>query len=99
MVDRFDLVGLRQAARRPGAYEPPTFTVRWLYAGVRHPLMLGLLIAFWIAPDMTAGHLLFALTATDYIAIGVQLEERDLRHELGQAYLDYESRVRRSCPA
>jgi protein-S-isoprenylcysteine O-methyltransferase Ste14 len=89
MVDHFDLVGLRQAASRPGEYEPPTFKVRWLYAWVRHPLMLGLLIAFWI----TAGHLLFALAATGYIAIGLQLEERGLRRELGQPYLDYASQV------
>ena len=93
MVDHFDLVGLRQAASRPGDYEPPTFKVRWLYARVRHPLLLGLLIAFWITPDMTAGHLLFALAATGYIAIGVQLEERDLRRELRQRYLDYASQV------
>ena len=93
MIDHFDLVGLRQAASRPGNYRPPTFKVRWLYAYVRHPLMLGLLIAFWITPDMTVGHLLFALAATGYIAIGVQLEERDLRRELGQRYRDYASQV------
>jgi methanethiol S-methyltransferase len=93
MIDHFDLVGLRQAASRHGDYEPPKFKVRWLYARVRHPLMLGLLIAFWITPDMTGGHLLFALTTTGYIAIGVQLEERDLRREHGQRYLDYASQV------
>jgi methanethiol S-methyltransferase len=93
MIDHFDLVGLRQAVSRPGGYEPPAFNVRWLYAWVRHPLMLGLLIAFWVTPNMTAGHLVFAVAATGYIAIGVQLEERDLRRELGQRYLDYASRI------
>ena len=93
MVDHLAFVGLSQAARRPGDYQPPTFKVRWLYACVRHPLMLGLLTAFWTTPDMTAGHLLFAFAATGYIAIGVRLEERDLRRDLGQRYLDYASEV------
>jgi methanethiol S-methyltransferase len=93
MIDHLDFLGLRQAAARQGQYTAPPFTVRWLYAWVRHPLMLGLLIAFWVTPDLTAGHLLFALAATGYIAVGVQLEERDLRRHLGQFYVDYAAAV------
>jgi protein-S-isoprenylcysteine O-methyltransferase Ste14 len=93
MIDHVDLLGLRQARAHGGEYVPPTFTERWLYAWIRHPLMLGFLIAFWSTPDMTGGHLLFAGAATGYIAVGIWLEERGLARELGPAYRDYLDRV------
>lgn len=93
MIDHFDLLGVRQAVSQPGSYAPPTFQIRWLYRRVRHPLMLGLLVAFWLTPTMSAGHLLFAVAATGYIVIGVRFEERDLRRDLGAPYLEYASRV------
>jgi len=93
MIDHLDFVGLRQAGTRPDRYRPPAFRERWLYAWVRHPLMLGLLIAFWATPAMTASHALFAATATGYIAVGVWFEERDLRRDLGQPYRDYTDRT------
>jgi len=62
MIDHLDFLGLRQAYAhtRQRPYQPPSFTERWLYAWVRHPMMLGLIIVFWATPAMTAGHLLFA---------------------------------------
>ena len=59
MVDHLDVFGLRRAYRhaRSRRHPPAAFQERWLYAWVRHPLMLGLLVAFWATPRMTAGHL------------------------------------------
>jgi protein-S-isoprenylcysteine O-methyltransferase Ste14 len=51
--------------------------------------MLGFLIAFWFKPRMTLGYLLFAITMTIYIIIGVFYEERDLVKVLGDGYLRY----------
>ena len=95
MVDHLDVFGLRRAYRhaRSRRHPPAAFQERWLYAWVRHPLMLGLLVVFWATPRMTAGHLLFATAATGYILVGVQFEEHDLEHELGDLYRDYASRV------
>ena len=95
VVDHWDFVGLRQARWDPrrGAYRGPGFTERWLYAWVRHPLMLGLLVAFWATPRMTLSHLVFAVGWSCYIAVGVHFEERDLRRSLGATYDDYAERV------
>ena len=93
MIDHADFVGLRQVVSRPGHYRPPVFREQWLYAWVRHPLMLGLLLAFWITPRMSMGHLLFAAAATGYIVIGIRLEEKALRRRYGSSYKDYATRV------
>jgi methanethiol S-methyltransferase len=80
MINHFDLFGLRQVVlyfqRRP--YTPVSFVTRGLYKIVRHPIMLGFLIAFWATPVMTAGHLLFSVVTTAYILVAIQLEEHDL---------------------
>jgi methanethiol S-methyltransferase len=91
LINHFDLFGLRQVylAWREKPYTELDFHVRLLYRLVRHPLMLGFLIAFWAAPTMTAGHLLFAVVMTGYIVIAVHFEERDLVAALGDQYRDY----------
>jgi protein-S-isoprenylcysteine O-methyltransferase Ste14 len=91
MIDHFDLSGLRQAFFALRGAEPPaqSFRTPLLYKIVRHPLMLGLLLAYWATPEMTAGHLLFAIVNTAYILIGLQFEERDLIAEFGTPYQQY----------
>ncbi len=95
LINHFDLFGLRQVylAAREKPYTNLDFRTRSLYRLVRHPLMLGFLIAFWSAPTMTAGHLLFAVGMTSYILVAVQMEERDLVAELGDHYRDYRREV------
>jgi protein-S-isoprenylcysteine O-methyltransferase Ste14 len=95
MVDHADFVGLKQAYRhvRRLGYRAPDFVQRSLYAWCRHPMMLGLVIAFWAAPRMTVGHMFFAVAATAYIAVGIRFEERALRVELGAEYQEYANRV------
>jgi protein-S-isoprenylcysteine O-methyltransferase Ste14 len=98
VINHFDLFGLQQVwrysrgIRDDGSVAP--FVTRAYYRIVRHPLMLGFLIAFWAAPTMSLGHLLFALATTGYVLIAVKfLEERDLVAMYGDTYRDYQNRV------
>ncbi|MBL8863716.1 MAG: isoprenylcysteine carboxylmethyltransferase family protein [Planctomycetes bacterium] len=95
LIDHFELFGLRQTVRHflglPHA--GPAFRERSLYRHVRHPLMLGFLLAFWATPVMSFGHLFFAVMCTGYILVGIQIEERSLVAEHGEDYRDYQRRV------
>jgi protein-S-isoprenylcysteine O-methyltransferase Ste14 len=95
MINHFDLFGLRQVylAWRRQPYTELTFRSRLLYRLVRHPLMLGFILAFWASPRMTAGHLVFAIAMTGYILIALRLEEGDLVAALGDQYRDYRRQV------
>jgi len=95
MINHFDLFGLRQVylAWRGKPYTELDFHTHLFYRLVRHPLMLGFIVAFWAAPTMRAGHLLFAIATTAYILIALQLEERDLVAALGDKYREYRRQV------
>ena len=100
LINHFDLFGLRQvylfATGRP--YTPVGFRTPALHQVVRHPIMLGFLIAFWAAPTMTAGHLLFSAVTTAYVLLALQLEERDLVTFYGEDYRAYQRQVRMLLP-
>jgi len=95
LINHFELFGLHQVANNlTGRPMPaPRFRVPLLYKFVRHPLYLGFIIAFWAAPVMTVGHMLFAVVTTAYILVAIQLEERDLVDLFGDDYRRYRRRV------
>jgi protein-S-isoprenylcysteine O-methyltransferase Ste14 len=95
MINHFELFGLQQVLFHLKNKEIPhnKFTTRFLYHFVRHPIMLGFLIAFWSTSVMSVGHLIYSIATTGYISVGVILEERDLVHYLGDEYREYRSKV------
>jgi protein-S-isoprenylcysteine O-methyltransferase Ste14 len=91
LINHFELFGLQQAWLNMRGREAaaPKFHQPLLYKWVRHPLYLGFFLAFWAAPEMTAGHLLLAVGVSVYMLIAIRYEERDLVDLFGQDYENY----------
>ena len=95
LINHFDLFGLRQVYlyQRGREYTHLGFRTIFLYKIIRHPIMLGFIIAFWATPRMTVGHLVFAVATAAYILIAIQLEERDMVNIHGKTYEEYRHEV------
>jgi protein-S-isoprenylcysteine O-methyltransferase Ste14 len=95
LINHFELFGLHQVAINLAGrtMNKPRFKTPMLYKIVRHPIYLGFIIAFWAAPVMTVGHMLFAAVTTAYIFVGILLEEHDLVALFGDDYRRYRERV------
>ena len=95
LINHFELFGLQQAwlnisgrqADKPELKQPLFY--RW----VAHPMMSSFFLAFWAAPEMTAGHLILALGMSVYILVALRYEEHDLTALFGDDYRSYRSRV------
>ena len=93
LINHFELFGLTQTYRhwRRRTAADPRFRTPLFYRLVRHPLYSGFLLAFWVTPVMTFGHILFAAGMSVYVLIAIRYEERDLVALFGTEYADYQS--------
>src|SRR6266571_7475550 len=99
-LDVLEVVGLRPILRYVDgvgkSLEP--FRPGGPFLWVRHPVELAFLVAFWAAPRMTIGHLLFATVMTLYTFLGVDHEDRRMLELHGPGYADYIKKVPQILP-
>lgn len=96
MINHFDLFGLKQVFENLGNKQSQQagLKLNFFYKIVRHPIMLGFIIAFWATPFMTLGHLIFSIITTLYILIAIKFfEEKDLLKSHGKEYEEYQKKV------
>lgn len=96
----FDFFGLNQAWTNFRNRQPAeaSFSAKWFYGVVRHPISLCWMLTPWLTPDLTVGHVVFGLGITSYIVIATPFEEMDLIGELGDRYRRYQKAVPKFFP-
>ncbi len=96
-IDLLRFVGISQLAaylrNQPLPLPDEPLQTKGLYALTRHPLYAFSLMVLWPVTTMTSAYLGFCIGATIYFLIGSYYEERRLIQNMGQTYLDYQSRV------
>jgi len=100
-IPEADLSGMKEARlyRQGGSSGGSVaFQTPFLYRYVRHPIYVGWGLMFWATPTMTEGRLLLAVGMSMYILVAIVLEERDLVHEHGEKYREYQRRVSKLIP-
>jgi len=95
LINHFELFGLQQAwlNMRGRQAAKPELRQPLFYKWVAHPLYAGFFMAFWAAPEMTAGHLLLAAGMSSFMLIAIRYEERDLTDFFGDDYRRYRAGV------
>jgi protein-S-isoprenylcysteine O-methyltransferase Ste14 len=95
LINHFELFGLQQAWLHCRGRESaePALRQPLFYKWIAHPLYSGFFLAFWAAPEMTAGHMLLAAGVSIYMLIAIRYEERDLTNLFGDDYRRYRESV------
>jgi protein-S-isoprenylcysteine O-methyltransferase Ste14 len=101
LIDHFELFGLKQGWVQVRRAEPveTAFKTPALYRVVRHPMMLGFLLGFWVTPHMTISQFVLSTGMTLYILVGIAFEERDLVRRFGERYRRYQRSVPKLIPS
>lgn len=83
-----DLLGVEQMRTWVEGHRTTTPSLKqgFLYRWLRHPMYMGVLLAVWATPRMSAGHILLAIGFTGYVFTAMRYEERDLRRTFGASY-------------
>lgn len=99
-LDVLEVAGLRPILRCVDGVSKPLepFRPTGPFLWVRHPVELAFLVAFWAAPRMTTGHLLFATVMTFYTFLGVDHEDRRMLDLHGPGYAEYLKKVPQILP-
>lgn len=95
LIDHFELFGLKHVwlSNREQRLPEPKFVQPFFYRIVRHPMQLGMVVLLFATPLMTIGHLVFAMSMTVYVVIGLHFEERALLREFGESYRAYQQKT------
>lgn len=100
IIGSSDFIGIKQIEYHfyNKIYPQPLFQTPSIYKYIRHPVMLGTLIVFWVTPQMTTGHLIFAIGMTTYTIVGIYYEEQDLIDLYRDEYREYKRKVGKFFP-